>query len=459
MNNQVPTEVERLKKINTALIEQVERSMDQQGTAYSLFQTAINLDRQIRHRTVELTETLADLEQSNKELTQARDFAEHANLSKTRFLAAASHDVLQPLNAALLLMSSLLSLQTDDEARRLCGQVERSLDTMDSLLRALLYMSRLDAGDVQPRWQSVSVDALFDSMASDFEPMAKLRNLELRVRHSGLHVRSDPTMLRRILQNIVTNALRYTERGGVLLIAGQLGHKVHIRIADTGIGIERERFKEIFMEFNRGGAVNNSDEDSSTGLGLGLAIVERMVNTLGHRITLNSRLGHGSCFGLCLPTESAPSQSIATSIAPSITIPDATSPTGLIGTRILVIENDLIALQAMDSLLKQWGCGLRLASSTQEALDALDGGKWIPDLVIADQHLNGNDRGTTALRAVYKLIGHQVPAVVVTAVPGEGLWKLAEQGQIEVMPKPIKPAQLRALLTHLRSKSTVETHR
>lgn len=459
MTNQSSTEVERLKKINAALIEQVERSMDQQGTAYSLFQTAINLDRQIRHRTVELTETLADLEQSNQELTKARDFAEHANLSKTRFLAAASHDVLQPLNAALLLMSSLSSLQTNTEAQRLCGQVERSLDTMDSLLRALLYMSRLDAGDVQPRWQSVSVDALFDSIASDFEPMAKLRNLELRVRHSGLHVRSDPTMLRRVLQNIVTNALRYTEHGGVLLIAGQLGRKVHIRIADTGIGIERERFREIFMEFNRGGAVSSNDEDSSAGLGLGLAIVERMVNTLGHRITLNSRPGRGSCFGLCLPAESARPQSSTTSIAPTITKSETLSPAGLIGTRILVIENDLIALQAMDLLLKQWGCALRLASSTDEALDALDGGNWIPDLIIADQHLNGDDRGTTALRAVHRLIGHQVPAIIVTAVPDEGLWKLAEQGQIEVMPKPAKPAQLRALLTHLRGRSRAETHR
>jgi CheY-like chemotaxis protein len=184
-----------------------------------------------------------------------------------------------------------------------------------------------------------------------------------------------------------------------------------------------------------------------------------MVNTLGHRITLNSRPGHGSCFGLCLPAESALPLSNAASIVPAMTRSENISPTGLIGTRILVIENDLIALQAMDSLLKQWGCGLRLASSTDEALDALDGGNWTPDLIIADQHLNGDDRGTTALRAVHKLIGHQVPAIVVTAVPDEGLWKLAEQGQIEVMPKPAKPAQLRALLTHLRGRSTAETHR
>jgi len=263
---------------------------------------------------------------------------------------------------------------------------------------------------------SVSVDALFDSIASDFEPTAKLRNLELRVRYSGLHVRSDPTMLRRILQNIVTNALRYTESGGVLLIAGSHKQSVHIRIADTGVGIEKQRFKAIFEEFSRGGKANEPDENSSSGLGLGLAIVERMVNTLDHHITLNSRMGHGSCFSVHLPLLKRGAKKSSNPV--EWAQPD--------------------------------GC--------EEALEALLVGQWEPEVIIADQHLNGNDRGTTAIKTVRLDVGSKIPAVVVTANPSDKLWALADSGVVEVMPKPVKPAQLRALITHMRSESDARVH-
>lgn len=446
-------ELRKLKKINRALIERVELSMDQQGNAYSLFQTAISLEEQVRRRTAELSSTLADLEQSNTQLINAKEAAEEANLSKTRFLAAASHDVLQPLNAALLLMSTLSSVQSASEGKRLCRQVEHSLETMDTLLRNLLYMSRLDAGDVRPLWQTVSLDTLFDSIASDFQPIAQVRNLELRVRHSGLHVWSDPTMLRRTIQNIVANALRYTKTGGALLHAGRRGDSVHIRIADTGVGIETERFKDIFVEFQRCGQGPDDLDGSSAGLGLGLAIVERMVKTLEMTLTLNSRVGRGSCFGLKLPFRPPPARLATANTQPR----QGDKPAGvkLAGTHILVIENDLNALQAMESLLTQWGCSLRLASGMQESIDALDNtNHWMPDLIIADQHLNDNERGTSVIRVVRQQLGLRIPAVVVTANPSERLWKMAGQGRLEVMQKPVKPAQLRALLTHLRAKST-----
>ncbi|MGQ7847725.1 ATP-binding response regulator [Granulosicoccus sp. 3-233] len=448
MGDEEQEELRKLRKINKALMERVERSMDQQGNAYSLFQTAIGLEEQVRRRTTELSSTLVDLESTNHLLIKAKNAAEQANLSKTRFLAAASHDVLQPLNTALLLMSTLSSAQTSAEGSRLCAQVEHSLETMDELLRNLLYMSRLDAGDVHPRWQTVSLDQLFDSIASDFEPIARVRNLDLRVRHSGLHVWSDPTMLRRTIQNIVTNALRYTREGGALLIAGRHGDKVHVRIADTGIGIEPNRFKEIFIEFNRCAPGQNELDGSFAGLGLGLAIVERMVNALELQLTLNSRVGHGSCFKLTLPYRE-PTRLLGTA-RPA----DLLSNAQLANTRILLIENDLTALKAMDTLLSQWGCDLRLSSSAQETMDALNNDKsWEPDLIIADQHLDNNERGTSIIRIVRQLTGRRVPAVVVTAAPSDRLWKMADQGRLEVMPKPVKPAQLRALLMHLRTRA------
>ncbi|MFK7861458.1 MAG: hybrid sensor histidine kinase/response regulator [Granulosicoccus sp.] len=453
MGNEDLQEVEKLRKINEALIERVERSMDQQGTAYSLFQTAIGLEEQVRRRTSELTSTLADLEQSNQQLMQAKETAEQANNSKTRFLAAASHDVLQPLNAALLLISTLSTVQGNDEGRRLCRQVERSLETMDTLLRNLLYMSRLDAGDVKPHFQTVSVDRLFDSIASDFEPIAQVRNLELRVRHCGMYVWSDPTMLRRIIQNIVANALRYTKKGGALLIAGKRGDHVHIRIADTGVGIDRERFKDIFVEFQRCAQGQDDLDGSSAGMGLGLAIVERMINTLNHSLTLTSTVGSGSCFSLIIPHTPAPTQ-LPVPVTHGFKSGEKVSGVKLSQARILIIENDLAALQAMEALLGQWGCELRLASSTREAMSALTNEKaWIPEIIVADQHLNNGERGTSVVRVIRQLIGRQVPAIIVTANPSERLWKMADQRQLDVMQKPVKPAQLRALLTHLRARA------
>jgi len=449
-------ELERLRKINAALIERVERSTDQQGSAFSLFQTAISLEGQVRRRTQELTTTLADLERSNLELKQARDVAVDANLSKTRFLAAASHDVLQPLNAALLLMSSLESVQSSEAGHRLCAQVERSLGTMDTLLRTLLYMSRLDAGDVRPQWQSCSLDALFASLASDFEPLARHKGLELRVRSSGLHVHSDSTMLRRLLQNIVTNAIRYTEQGGILLAARRRGGDVHVRVADTGIGIARERFDDVFVEFARCEQPREETMDKSAGLGLGLAIVDRMARTLGHGITLNSRVGHGSCFGLTMPLARRAPHMRKQVHYPCETASDASATTpamSLVDTRILVIENDLEALQALEALLSQWGCLLRLASSTAEARDAIGKTDWKPDIVVADQHLHGKDRGTAAIRLVRKRLGENIPGIIVTAAPSGPLSRATRSAGLELMPKPVKPAQLRALLMHLRGRS------
>jgi CheY-like chemotaxis protein len=323
---------------------------------------------------------------------------------------------------------------------------------MDSLLRNLLYMSRLDAGDVRPHWQTVSLDTLFDSIASDFEPIARVRNLELRVRRSGLHVWSDPTMLRRTIQNIVANALRYTRQGGVLLIAGRRQDKVQVRIADTGIGIEPERFQEIFIEFRRCAQGQDDLDGSSAGMGLGLAIVERMVNALNLSMTLNSRVGKGSCFQLSLPYQEPP---VMAAPAPSACrLIEKPGGAKLAHTRILVIENDLAALKALDALLTQWGCDLRLATSIQETLGALNNDtSWLPDMIIADQHLDNNERGTSIIRIVRQLLGRRIPAVVVTAEPTERLWKMADQGRLEVMQKPVKPAQLRALLTHLRARS------
>src|SRR5262245_48559498 len=227
------TDLDRLRRINEALISRVERSMDQQGNAFTLFQTAINLEGRIKARTEELRSTLRRLEQSNSELVAAKENAERANLSKTRFLAAASHDVLQPLNAAHLSISALADLQINEEGKKLVRQVERSLETMDDLLRTLLDISKLDAGVVRPDVASIPVEPIFAALRSDFQPLAANKELRLKLMPTTLAVRSDRTLLSRILQNIVSNGLRYTQQGGVLVGARRRNGSVVIDVADT----------------------------------------------------------------------------------------------------------------------------------------------------------------------------------------------------------------------------------
>ena len=436
-------DIERLKKINAALVSRVERSMDQQGNAFSLFQTAISLENRVRNRTEELHATLRRLEQSNIDLSAAKENAELANLSKTRFLAAASHDVLQPLNAAHLSVSALAEVQTSDEGSKLVRQVERSLETMEDLLRTLLDISKLDAGVVEPEIVDVSLEALFSSLRSDFLPEAEKKSLSLKFRPVNVVVRSDRTLLRRILQNILSNALRYTRSGGVLVGTRHRGDTIRIDVADTGCGIPEDQREAVFEEFHRGTSTLG-DTELAGGLGLGLAIVRRMAAPLGHPVTFSSKVGRGTIFHIDVPVGMATAE-------PAMAAADMERPRGygLFGTRVLLVENDLDVLSAMTSLLERWQCLVRAATSTDDALDLLGDTAWVPDIIIADQHLDGGDLGTATIAEVRDYLGRQVPALIVTADGSELVAKAARSAGIELMRKPLKPAQLRALLAHL----------
>lgn len=435
-------DIERLKKINAALISRVERSMDQQGNAFSLFQTAIGLENRVRSRTEELRSTLRTLEQSNVALGAAKESAELANLSKTRFLAAASHDVLQPLNAAHLSISALAEIQSSEEGKTLVRQVERSLETMEDLLRTLLDISKLDAGVVKPEITDVSLDQLFSSLESDFRPLARQKGLKLKLRGTDLLVRSDRILLRRILQNVLSNALRYTRAGGALIGARRRVGTVRIDIADTGCGIPDHQREAVFDEFHRGPA---DDDLAGGGLGLGLAIVRRMAGALGHHVSFSSRVGRGTVFHVDLPIASSSS---AHHPDPG---PERTRPRGygLFGTQILLIENDPDVLDGMTSLFHRWQCGVRAATSEAEAMAILDGEAWLPDIIIADQHLDRGDFGNVTIGKIRDRLGKNVPALIVTADPSEALASSVRASGIEMMRKPVKPAQLRALMAHL----------
>ena len=432
--------LDKLSKINAVLMDRVERSMDQQGNAFSLFQTAIGLEAKVRSRTEELTSVLRRLEGSNEALVVAKDEAERANLSKTRFLAAASHDLLQPLNAARLSISVLSELQATDDARSLAGQIDQSLQTIEDLIKTLLDISKLDAGVVKPEVRAFPLDDVLSMLEASFAPQAAAKGLKLKVRPCGLLVRSDPMLLLRVLQNLVSNAVRYTDSGGVVVGVRKRGTQCFIDVVDTGSGISENERDTIFEEFYRGAAAAGG---THTGLGLGLAIVQRTVQALGHSLVVKSEIGKGSTFRLDMPHVGAVARGGHAAAEQPVGAQTAT------GAIVLLIENDRDVREATARLLERWSCRTLMAHGLNDIAPLLAELKRPPDVVLADYHLDDGQTGLAALEEVRRLAGRDIPAVVLTADHSTAVAADVLAAGCELMHKPIKPAELRALMTHL----------
>jgi len=437
--------IDKLEKINAALVQRVERSMDQQANAYSLFQTAITLEGRVRSRTEELTNALARLERTNDELLAARDASERANRFKTRFFTAVGHDLLQPLHAARLSASALAEAGDGGKHRVVAERIEHALTTIEELLKSILDISKLEAGVITPTLRPVALDDLFASLAVDIEPQAKAKNLALRWRRSGLGVVSDPLMLRRILQNLLANAVQYTEKGGVLLLARRRGETVRIEIWDTGPGIGEADREKIFEEFQRGAA---ADRPAIGGFGLGLSIVQRMAEALAHPLDLCSRPGHGTRFSVATPRS-------PTFVANGPKAPAAfkSSALGLAGTKIAVIDNDPAVLEAMQTLLERWSCEVLPA----RGLAGILGAAATPDIILADYHLDDGANGLDVVRVLRSTAGSAIPAIVITADRTAPVADAARALGCELLLKPVKPAELRALMLHMLAQSSPNT--
>jgi signal transduction histidine kinase len=434
-------ETAKLKKINAALMSRVERSMDQQFNAFSLFETAIALDHQVRDRTRQLRDALHSIERANESLYRAKQQAEAASSLKSSVLISVTHDLLQPLNAARLTLSTLAEMVRSDSGSHLVNQVDHSLATLEDLLRSLLDIAKLDAGALRPEVRPILISSLFEPLYREFAPIATKRDLSLRICPSSLAVVSDAMMLRRILQNLLANALRYTRSGGVVMGCRPKGDRVRIDVCDTGPGIPKAQQEAIFFEFQRG----ETSIGDQAGFGLGLSIVRRFASVLGHHVKLSSWLGHGSTFSLELdradpelvPEERRKVQHIDQEYG------------GLEGTDVLLIENDPSSAQAMASLLQKWGCEVVTTVSLDDALDRLAALGAAPDAIIADLHLDRDENGLAAVQEIRQQIRIDIPAMIVTADYSERAAKEASLYGLEVLTKPVKPAELRALLLFL----------
>jgi two-component system, sensor histidine kinase len=441
-------QVLKLQKINEALMQRVERSMDQQANAYSLFQTAITLESQVRVRTEELTSALARLERTNDELLSARDTSERANRFKTRFFTAVGHDLLQPLHAARLSASTLAETESTSPQRLVAQRIEHALATIEELLKSILDISKLEAGVISPTLRPVALDDLFASLVLDIEPQAKAKGLVLRWHRSGLGVVSDPLMLRRILQNLLANAVQYTERGSILLASRRRGDDVRVEVWDTGPGIGEADRDMIFEEFQRGAG---ADRPTIGGFGLGLSIVRRMADTLGHPLQLCSLPGRGTRFSLTAPRWMKPSVSDA---AP-VQIATQSAASGLNGAYVAVIDNDPSVLDAMQTLLERWECKIHAARNIT-GLTTANTDNIRPDIILADYHLDGGANGVDAVRAMRSKTGSAIPAVIITADRNPAIADAARAIGCELLLKPVKPAELRALMLHLISRAAVK---
>jgi PAS domain S-box-containing protein len=386
------------------------------------------LERRVQQRT-------RALQQLNEELLVAKATAERANHGKTRFLAAASHDLLQPLHAAGLFAGALGPKLGGGESRELLADLEQCLRSAEGVLTDLLDISKLDAGAVQPQFADFALDELLASLDAEFRLQAQERGLGLRVRRVRGFVRSDARLLRRILQNFLANAVRYTERGRIVVGARRRGGRVRIEVWDTGPGIDDAQRDRIFEEFYR---VRQGDERAAAtvgkGFGLGLAIVDRIAGVLGVTVTVRSRPGHGSVFAVEVPAAAA-------ATAPSVE-PRATDT--LAGRRVLVVDNDPAALRATVALLQAWGCDVR---SGRGAAD-LPEHSWLAglELAIADYHLDDDRTGTQLLETLRGALGRAVPAVVVTADGADEIRAHAEAAGAVYLRKPVKPLALRTAL-------------
>lgn len=379
-------------------------------------------------------------------LRLAHKKAEQASLAKTRFLASASHDLRQPIQAMTLFVAALKRTESETSRKEIIEAIEDSLDATSSLLNALLDVSRLDAGMLKPKIHAFAIGDLLDRMEIEFAAMARNKGLTFKSVLSSATVRSDPALVERILRNLVSNALRYTDSGTILLGCRRRGPVLSVEVWDTGIGIAEQHHDEIFEEFHQ---IGNPERDRTRGLGLGLAIVRRLAQLLGHQIGLRSVAGKGSVFGIDLPLTDEP----IGAVAPIDSQPESME---LAGTVILAIDDDPAQLKAIDALFTQWSSEVLTATSAEDALIQLAVLGRRPDAILADYRLREGRTGAGAIEQLRTELNANIPALILTGDTDPARLQEAAASGFELLHKPIRSELLRSKLIELLRHSTVD---
>jgi signal transduction histidine kinase/DNA-binding NarL/FixJ family response regulator len=362
---------------------------------------------------------------------------EEANLAKSRFLAAASHDLRQPLHALNLFVAQLRTEMNQAEKSRVIALIDAAVAAMNELFNELLDMSRLDAGVLVPNISEFPIDQLLQRIGMTFTAAAREKNLRLRVVSNGAWVRSDFILLERILLNLVSNAVRYTQTGGIVVGCHRRAAVLRIEVWDSGIGIPEDQQRNIFGEFYQ---LSSARRDRHGGLGLGLAIVERLCRLLDYPIELASRLGKGSRFAISVPL-AAPAR--LTEHPGEVAVDQAA------GKSVVVIDDDVLVLDGMRGVLKGWGCDVVTATSEDAALAALSKGERSPDIIISDYRLTDGKTGIDVIERIRRAFGAPIPAFLVSGDTSPERLREARASGYYLLHKPVLPITLRAVVSQL----------
>jgi Na+/proline symporter/signal transduction histidine kinase/ActR/RegA family two-component response regulator len=405
-------------------------------TERALLEAKLTLEQRVEERTGALQAALAAQQEAKRQ-------AEEANATKTRFVAAASHDLLQPLNAARLFASTLGERKDDPEVVEIAERIDSSMRAAEEVLDDMLDIARLESGTMRTEIVEFPMDETFENIERQFAPLAARRGLRLHVRKPRCSVRSDRVLLRRILQNLVSNALRYTQRGGVLVSCRRRGEFVELQVWDTGPGIPEQHQRAIFDEFRR---LDRSSPWGEKGLGLGLSICHRMALLLGHGLRVRSNVGHGSVFSVLVPRCAPAASPVAVVVAEE----RARMPATLVGFTALCIDNEPEILAGMRALMSRWGVRVLTAVDAAEAITLFE--RERPDVILADHRLGeGEMDGLDLLQSMRRDGIEPVPGALVTADHSPAVAERARSLGYPLLRKPLKPAALRALLGALAS--------
>jgi signal transduction histidine kinase len=387
-----------------------------------------------RQRNTRLVEALR---QENERSEAARRLAEEANAAKTRFLAAANHDLRQPLHAMGLLAQTLRAPGSTTNAGEVGGHIVECVDGMTRVVDELLDITRLDVGNMAPQWSAFALDELLAEICRPCEALARAKGLALVVMGESAIVRSDRALLARVISNLVSNAIRYTPAGGVRILARVQGQQLHLSVEDSGIGIAQDQLSRIFEEFYQ---VGNPARDRRLGLGLGLATVKRLSDTLALQVSVRSTLGQGSVFELTLPLAAPEEPVTALAVVDDLTIPRVGAQ------QVLVVEDDSDSRSALVGLLQTWGCVAHAAGCEASAVALLRSGICRPDALVVDLRLADGASGIDVIRALRCAANAEMPTVIVTGDVGGERMRAARALGFAVLVKPVRPVQLRAFL-------------
>jgi len=418
---------------------------EKRRTAQALKHAYKHMEQRVFERTRELTELNQTLQREISEralieesLLKATREAEQASESKVKFIAAAGHDLLQPLNAARLFSAALLERSLPEDADRLAGSLARSLDDVESIITTLVDISKLEAGVVEPVQEAFVVDELLDTLAVEFSALAEQKALSFRYAKSSAVVHSDSQLLARILRNFLTNALRYTDEGVILLGCRRRPEGLDIEVADTGVGIPEDQLEIIFDEFQR---LGDSAKRNSGGLGLGLAIVEKLSAVMGCEVFVRSLPTRGSVFTVRVPYGRLPRREV--DVPTVLSVLDS-----LEGRRVLVIDNEEAICRGMEEMLGGWGCDVVSVQTLGQLTHTLHDGET-PELAIVDYQLDGDVTGFDAVRQIDAALGRSLPVIMITANYTAALRQEVTGSGYHLLNKPVKPHKLRLLVTRL----------